>query len=66
MPSRRQMSKCSRVLRLDGLVGGDYQDHRVNPAHAGEHVFHESFVAGNIHKAQPDFAQIEVSKADVN
>ncbi len=39
-------------LRFDGFVGGDHQDHQVDPADAGQHVAHEAFVAGDIDKTE--------------
>src|SRR5208337_3035271 len=58
-------------LRLDGLVGRDYQQHQVDAADSRQHVAHEAFVAGNVHETNADrFArravEIEVGKADVD
>ena len=58
-------------LRLDGLVGGDHQQHQVDAADAGQHVADEALVAGNIDKADADrlarrAGQIQVGKADID
>src|SRR5208283_6221061 len=58
-------------LRLDAFIGGDDQQHQVDPAHARQHVAHETLVAGDIDKAHANPAAIgsgefEVGKADVN
>src|SRR5580704_6693901 len=39
-------------LRLDGFVGCDYQQHKVNAADAGQHVADETLVAGDIDEAE--------------
>ncbi len=58
-------------LRLDPFIGGDYEEHQVDAAHAGKHVAHKALVAGNVDEAQPNPAAIggrkfEVGKPDVN
>ena len=39
-------------LRLDGLVSGNRQKHQIDSRRAGQHVAHEFFVAGYIHKTK--------------
>ena len=58
-------------LRLDSFIGGDDQQHEVDPTHAREHVAHETLVTGDVDKAQANSAAIgggefEVGKADIN
>ena len=40
-------------LRLDGFVGGNHQQDKIDSAHPGQHVAHKTLVAGDIDKAQP-------------
>ena len=54
-------------LRLDGLVDGHDEQHQVDTAHSGEHVFHKTLVTGNIHETQAKFRrQLQVSETDVD
>jgi len=55
MESSRQISKCSRVLRLNGFVGGDNHQHQIDSAHAGQHIANKTLVAGNVDEAEADF-----------
>jgi len=35
-------------LRLDGLIGGDDQQHKIDSADSGQHVAYEALVAGDV------------------
>src|SRR5205823_11029723 len=54
-------------LRLDRLVRCHCQQHQVNAAHAGQHVFYEPLVPWNVNKAdlQPA-AEIKMRKSEVD
>ena len=44
-------------LRLDGLVGGNHQQHQVDAAHPCEHIANKALVPRNVDKTQAqDFA----------
>src|SRR5208337_3316465 len=58
-------------LRLDSFIGGNYQQHQVDAAHAGEHVAHKALVTGNIDETEANRATIgggefEVGKSYVD
>ena len=58
-------------LRLDPFIGGNYEQHQVDAAHARQHVAHKALVTGDIDEAQPNPAAIgsgefEVGKPNVN
>ena len=40
-------------LRLDGFVRSHHQEYKIDSADTGEHVAHETLVAGDINKTQP-------------
>ena len=48
------------------LVGGDDQQHHIEPAGAGEHVPDEPLVAGDIHEGVADAAGDEVREAEIH
>jgi len=52
-------------LRLDAFIGGDYEQHQVDAAHARQHVAHKALVAGNIDEAQAQLAAIGGGKFEV-
>jgi hypothetical protein len=56
MPSKAQISMCSRVLRHDTFIGGNHQGDHVDARGAGHHVFDELFVSGHIHNAHAQAA----------
>ena len=43
-------------LRHDRLVGCHVQHHQVHAAHTGQHVAHESLVAGDVYEREHDVA----------
>ena len=58
-------------LRLDPLIGGDYEQHQVDAADARKHVAHKTLVAGDVDETQAKPAAIgggkfEVGKSDVD
>ena len=53
-------------LGHDRLVGGDDQQHHIEPARPGEHVPDEPLVAGDIHEGVADAAGGEVREAQVH
>src|SRR5262249_36714441 len=48
-------------LRLDGFVGGDHQQHQVDPANSGQHVADKALVAGDINESQAQLGSIFVA-----
>ena len=58
-------------LRLDRRVGGNHQQHQINPTHSRQHVADEALVAGNIDESQPQRravsrGQVKIREAEVN
>ena len=57
-------------LRFNALIGGDDQQHQINPANSGQHVADEALVTGNIHKPEAQAAvgswHFEMGEAKVN
>src|SRR6266566_2322720 len=53
-------------LRLDGFIGSHYQQYKIDPCRAGQHIADKSFVARHIHKTEPDFAFFEKGKAEID
>ena len=53
-------------LRLDGLVGGDDQQHQIQAGCSREHVADETLVSRDIDKAQADAVLFEECEAEVN
>jgi hypothetical protein len=53
-------------LRHDGLVGGNHEQHRVDPAHSREHVLHEALVARNVHEREIDVAHARVGEPEID
>ena len=58
-------------LRLDGLIGGNHQQHQIDAPHAREHVPHEALVARDIDKTKTQHlavrpGQFQMCEADVD
>ena len=53
-------------LRHHRLVGGDDEQHGVDPAHTGEHRPHEALVSGHIDKRQHGVADAGMGKAQLD
>ncbi len=54
-------------LRFDGFIGGNNEQHQVDPAHPGQHVLDEALVARHVHKPQPQGrAELQVRKAQID
>jgi len=54
-------------LRLDGFIGRDHEENQINPADAGEHVFHKPLVAWYVNEADKQaVTKIEVSESQVD
>ena len=53
-------------LRHHAFVRRDYQRDRIDSMSAGQHVFHEALVAGNINKANAHVAQIKIRKTKID
>jgi hypothetical protein len=53
-------------MRLHPLVGGDHQQHRLDPGEAGQRVAQESLVAGDVHEAHLDLAFPQVGEAEID
>ena len=54
-------------LRLNGFVGRDREQHQVDAADAGQHVFDEALVARHVHETQPEIGrQLQVREADID
>ncbi len=53
-------------LRHHALVGGDDEQREVHTGGAGEHVAHESLVAGHVHDAQREIADHERREAQLD
>ena len=58
-------------LRLDGFVGGNHQQDKIDATHSGQHVANKALVSGNVDKTQSQsFAagqrQFQMRKADIN
>ena len=58
-------------LRLDAFVRRNDEQHQVDSAYAGQHVAHEAFVTGYIHKSESEYfatrpRQFKMSKSDVD
>ena len=53
-------------LRHDRFVGGDDQHDEVDPAGAGEHVFHEPFVTGDVDEGELRIADGLVGEPEVD
>ena len=54
-------------LRLDAVIGGHHQDHKVNAGGPGQHVVDEPLVAGNVNK--PEHRSIrarQIRKAEID
>src|SRR5258708_19323472 len=51
---------------LDGVVGGNYQQHHINTGRAGKHVADESFVAGDVHKSETHAAFLQECEAQID
>src|SRR5690606_4864593 len=54
-------------LRHDAVVGGDYEQGEVDAAYAGQHVAHESLMAGNVDEAdQTRPRHVDVGETEVD
>ena len=54
-------------LRLDGFVRRDDEQHQIDAAHAGQHVFDETLVTRHVHEAQPQGGrQLQVRETDID
>ena len=43
--------RCSRVCGIDAVVGGDDQQHEIDPGRSGEHVVDETLVPRHVDEA---------------
>ena len=69
IPSRRQISKCSRVCGLMDSLAAIDQQHQIDAANSGEHVPDETLMAGNIDETQSAFSvrrEFEVREAEID
>jgi len=54
-------------LRLDGFVGGDDEQHQIDAADAGQHIFYEPFVSGYVYETGAQISsQVEMRESEVN
>src|SRR5437667_5400128 len=53
-------------LRLDGFIGSHYQQYKVDPRRAGQHIAEESFVARHIQKAESHSTFFQKRKAEID
>ena len=67
MPSRRQMSKCSRVCGLMDSSAAIDEEHQVDAADAGQHVLDEALVAGHVDEAEAEAGrELQVREAEID
>jgi hypothetical protein len=53
-------------LRHHAFVGGDDEKDEIDTACAGEHVFDESFVPGNVDKSDPDIVDLHLGESEID
>ena len=53
-------------LRHDSLVGGNYEQCKIDPGGAGDHRMDQPFVAGHIHKVELDLVIGKLGKTEVD